>query len=105
MKPLLLALLLGTVFTACSKRSNFDKVPGPVQALIDSATCVCEPYVRQYLWRDQTIYLWGYTGPTCNWIPGYFDAEGKPVVMAENYNLYEFLEEASYVKLIWECRK
>ncbi|MGC4099785.1 hypothetical protein [Ferruginibacter sp.] len=105
MKKILLSLCLMAIFTACSKSTDQTAMMPPAleKVIADNSNCICEPFIDQYQWRGQVVYLLAYKGPTCNWIPGYFDKDGVVITMPAGYTLDNFLQESSFTKAVWKC--
>ena len=107
MKRFLCAVSISVMFFSCSKENESDSVPQNLQEIITTSQnggCTCLPYINQYSWRGQTVYLMGFRGPTCNWTPAYYDKNGNPIVMESDYTLDEFLVESLMVRVVWECQ-
>ena len=97
------ALLCMTIIS-CSKEEEPGPVPASIKAIIDNSNdCTCLPYINQYEWKGQTIYVLAFRGPACNWTPGYFDKNGQPVFMAIGYPFDQFLVESLLIRVVWEC--
>ena len=92
--------------TACSKKTANDQLPASLQKMIAQDTsCVCDPYLKKFIWRFQVVYQLGYTGIACDWAPFYYNAAGEPFTMATGYTLDNFLGEALLVKTVWSCQQ
>jgi hypothetical protein len=96
-------------FNSCSKDVD-DSIPKPIATLIksiksDNPDCTCDPYIAEYFWQNKTVYLRGFTGPTCNWIPIYYDSTGSILTMPANYTPNDFQEESSFIKTVWSCQQ
>jgi hypothetical protein len=101
-KPLLTVLLACSVLFSCTK--NKQGLPEPLHEVIRSQTdCSCEPYINEYRWREQTIYVLAYKGPACTWIPTYYDGKGNIFNMEQGYTLDDFLGESSLIRHTWSC--
>ena len=98
-----MALLL--CLQACKKSNDISPLPPSLQTMIsETEDCSCQPYLSLYEWKGRRVYLKGFTGPACNWVPAYYDEHGQPLMMIATYTLDQFLAESKLVKLIWECR-
>ncbi len=103
---MLLLLVSAMFFAACAKEKE-----GPPEALLEviqqlrsnSGTCNCEPYIDQYLWKGKTVYVLGYRGPACNWIPGFYDEQGNTFQLESGYSFDAFLQEGKRVQEVWRC--
>src|SRR4051812_29174245 len=98
--------LFGLYLSSCSK----DKIdaPEPIRELIaDSRNCHsdCPSIVDNYLWRNQTVYIYTCNGPTCNCIVSYYNDKGEKLTMDQGYQYDNFLQEAKLVKHVWKCTK
>ena len=105
MYKLYIAICLSVVsFLSCSKETKEKETPEAVKALMaGNESCVCEPYIDQYLWKGQTIYYLGYKGPTCNWFPTFYDDKGERINMEWDYIVNHFAAESQLIKRIWSC--
>jgi hypothetical protein len=92
--------------TACSKKAADDQLPASLQKVIAQDTsCICDPYLKKYTWRNQVVYLLGAAGPACDWAPLYYTAVGEPLTMATGYTVDNFWKEAKIIKIAWSCGK
>ncbi|MET0393802.1 MAG: hypothetical protein ABW019_11710 [Chitinophagaceae bacterium] len=106
MSKTLIAFALALTLFACSKKdgSKETELPVTIQEVIDSYTsCTCDPYINLYTWRGQPVYLQSIYGPLCNGVPQYYDKKGKPIAMPDGYTQDQFVAEATFVKVVWEC--
>ncbi|HVG11545.1 MAG TPA: hypothetical protein VM843_01020 [Flavisolibacter sp.] len=104
----ILFLLASVVlFAACAK--DKEETPEALFVLIkqlesNSGSCNCEPYIDQYLWKKKTVYLLGYRGPACNWIPTFYDEQGNMFSLESGYSFDAFLQEGKRIKEVWSCK-
>ena len=105
-----LLILAGVVLlyaAACSKKngpSTDVPLPASLQKMIAQDTnCTCSPYLKEYVWRNQVVYLQGCAGTACNCFSLYYTAEGEPIEMPAGYTVDNFLAEAPLVKIVWSC--
>lgn len=106
MSKTLIAFALSLALFSCSKKESRtpDELPAAIQQAIDEYTsCTCDPYISLYTWRGQQVYLQSIRGPLCNGVPMYYDAKGNRITMAAGYTQDLFVEEAQFVKTVWEC--
>lgn len=66
--------------------------------------CSCQPYLKLYRWKGMDIYLKGFTGAACNWVPSYFDKTGNPYTMPSGYTVDRFVSDSKLLKDIWHCQ-
>ena len=66
--------------------------------------CICEPYMNQYTWKGQTVYVLAYKGTACDWIPAYYNENGVRFNMAAGSSFDKFLQESHFLKNIWTCK-
>ena len=98
------AAILAISLTLGSCEKEAVETPEAIKERIASYdNCTCGPYIDLYTWRGKKVYLLAYTGPACNWVPGYFDEEGEPIRMADGYTLQMFALERELIKPIWKC--
>ena len=103
---LLLALFVLS-FTACKKDAVVDDSGAEaviVEVKAKNTDCTCDPYISQFIWKGQTIYVLAYAGPACSWTPGYFDASGQPITQPPWESNEAFARESKFIRLIWTCR-
>lgn len=108
LRTVLLALLVfSSIFYSCSKEDV--ETPEAIKDLITdikakSPNCACDPYLDQYSWRGEPVYVLAYKGPTCDWAPAFYDANGQGFTLPAGYNFEQFLQESTRVKNTWTCR-
>lgn len=96
-------LIFITIF-ACSKGDV--ALPERIKNIISTHdTCVCEPYIYKYKWRNQIIFAESVRGITCNSIPLYYDENGNDFTMDSSYRYDEFLAEAILIEKSWHCKE
>lgn len=90
---------------SCSKdKKENDELPSAIRAEIDNnKSCSCLPYIDLLTWKGREVYLLAQRGPTCNWIPVYYNRKGEEIRMHTGYTVDQFLAEAQLVKHIWSC--
>jgi len=104
-KTILIGVLL-IYISACSKPAENKNLPLSLQELItENSACICDPYLNQFSWRNQTVYLLGFTGPGCDWMPSYYDIEGEVIAMEPGYTMDDFMLEAKLIKTVWRCEQ
>jgi hypothetical protein len=100
-------IVLSSFFYACSKGEI--KGPEAVKELIvdlksKNPDCTCDPYINQYLWRNENVYVLAYKGPACDWAPVFYDSKGQKFTLDAGYSFEEFLQESTLIKNTWVCR-
>jgi len=102
-KVYLRLILLSLFFYSCSKQ-KLD-APEAIKELISKNTsCTCEPYIDQYFWRGQTVYVLASKGPACDSRPVYYNENGEEFNMDLGYTFESFRQEGHFVKNIWTCK-
>ena len=104
-------LVLSISLFSCIKEANcFPETTNSeaVQLLIEelkaaNPNCTCEPYLYQYTWKKQTIYVLAYAGPLCNTIPSYYNAKGEPLGNI-GFSYDEFLRQSQFIRNVWACK-
>jgi hypothetical protein len=109
MPRLLLTAFLALAVFACSKKKDNNKLPAPLQAFADSsANCTCSPFINEYAWKEQKIYVlnaFGDASIACDGIPVYYDKDGiKITSMTGTYDLTQFLLESKLIRTAWRCK-
>ena len=102
MKKIIFSLGL-LMLLSCNKEDETTNLPTSLQAFTENNDCTCAPYIKEYKWRGITVFLKGFAGPACNWVPAYYNKDGAPITMADGYSLQDFMEEADFVRLVWQC--
>jgi len=90
-------------FYSCSK----DKIDAPdaIKALIAKYTnCECEPFIDEYTWRREIVYLSACGGALCNCKTLYYDKDGTEFQMDSGYTPDNFRQEATLLKHTWTCK-
>lgn len=106
-KNLSILIFLSPLFFSCSKESI--DTPKQIEILISdlksaNPDCTCEPYLNQYLWKNETVYVLGYKGPTCDWFPIFYNSNGQPFTLEQGYTYERFLQESSFQRTVWRCK-
>src|SRR5688572_3855259 len=89
----------------CKKDKADDAVnPAGLQAMIPgSCSSTCSPYVDEYQWRGQAIYLSSCVGVTCKCAIALYLASGETLKLEAGYNAFDFLNEAVFVRHVYKC--
>jgi hypothetical protein len=97
------------VLSSCSKTNNPKKdesIPVAIRAMIsENNNCFCEPFIEEYKWRSQIVYLRGCRGPACDCMALYYDAAGQQITMPTGYMPDAFRSEARLLREIWRCKE
>lgn len=106
-KILSILIFLSPLFFSCSKESI--DTPKQIEILISdlksaNPDCTCEPYLDQYSWRNETVYILGYKGPTCDWFPIFYNSNGQPFTLEQGYSYNTFLQESNFKQTVWTCK-
>lgn len=97
-------LLLAISSCDKSQESALGPIPPAILALIDkNSTCNCEPYIDQYEWKGQAVYVSSCKGPACLCGALFYDAEGNTIAQAQPLSLNTFRQEAHFVRNVWTC--
>ena len=72
---------------------------------VNHADCNCHPFINQYTWRNQNIYVLAYNdaldiGYICDWVPGYYDSNGQKFTVESGYFYQDFLKDSHLTKEI-----
>lgn len=99
-----IAILLQVfILSGCDKET--DELPPALRAEVAKFTnCVCLPYFEKYTFKGDIVYVRGFKGPGCNWFPLYYDKDGLKIEMEAGYTFDKFTQEATLIKLVWECK-
>lgn len=89
------------LITGCSKEDL--GLPAPLLALTESGACGCDPFIDEYVWKGETVYIYSCRGPNCNCMVLYYDQEGELFSQPTGYRFEDFLAEASFVRNVWTC--
>lgn len=49
-------------FLSCSKENEKSETEAIKAIRAGNESCVCDPYIDQYLWNGKTVYYLGYRG-------------------------------------------
>ena len=104
----LLAVITSCIMMACIKT---PKSTNPLEELAwlkakkteMSQNCSCIPSIWQATYEGDTIYETGCSGPACDCVHTFYDADGKTVTGSENINIVEFHSKLQNRKLLWAC--
>ncbi|MEO6329692.1 MAG: hypothetical protein ABIO55_12200 [Ginsengibacter sp.] len=104
LKLFLSFIVFSLFFNSCRKEAV--NTPEAIKELTSTfPDCTCQPYINQYLWRNKTVYVLAFKGPTCDWRPGYYNESGEEFKMVSSYSFDNFLQEARFLNIIWTCKK
>lgn len=96
-------IISSLLFFSCQKKDDVE-IPRPIKELLQkNQSCTCEPFIDQYLWKSQTIYLFSCKGPTCDCSTLYYDQQGDKFEMPAGYMPDTFREESKFIRNIWTC--
>lgn len=109
------------LITGCSKTKTAvavqEEAPAAIKALIKDyqainvSDCGCHPFIKQYIWRNENVYMLGYNGAlnvgfVCDWLPLFYNAAGQQFEIdgANSYQRYQdFLRDSQFIKTVWAC--
>jgi hypothetical protein len=99
-------IIFSLFFYSCSKEKI--EAQKPIKELIvdlksKNPNCTCEPYINQYVWRNENVFVLGYKGPTCDWFPTFYDTNGQKFTLDSGYSYDAFLQESTFIKNVWTC--
>lgn len=99
-----IAILLHVfILSGCEKET--DELPLYLRAEVAKITdCGCLPYIDKYTFKGEIFFVKGFKGPGCSWFPLYYDKDGLKIEMEAGYTLDKFIQEATLIKLVWECK-
>ena len=95
----------------CSKRS-VETQADPPQAIkdlqLDAGDCFCHPYVNQYIWEGQNVYVLLINsalniGYFCDWYPVFYHSDGQKFPLPDGYTNERFFDNSRFVKTVWSC--
>ena len=102
----------------CSKNQTAVQAEAPeaIQELIknyqmNDSGCHCHPYIRQYMWRNENVYMSGNNdaldiGFICDWIPIFYKSDGSKFELDGGYTYekyQDFLKTSQFVRTVWAC--
>ena len=104
MNKLYLCLLAFALFSfSCSKENT--EIPKAIKDLMSQTShCECDPFIDQYRWKGEIIYLSSCRGPACSCVTLYYDNMGKEFTMAEGYTPEQFRADSRFLKNVWSCK-
>jgi hypothetical protein len=122
-KPLPKLMIFYFLFFGCSKgQTEVQKkeieveieIPQAVKELINDfkvnqPNCSCNPYIVQYIWRNENIYVLAYngssnTGYICDWIPTFYHSDGQKFTLESGYTYEKFFNDSRLIKTVWSCK-
>ncbi len=96
-------LIIASLFLPSCKK-EIKELPASLKEIIEnSKSCICSPYINQYLWKGKVTYLASCGGPACSCTRTYYDTEGAVIVMPTGYTFDNFSKESTFVKTVWSC--
>ena len=103
--------------SGCSKKLTEaqSEVPQAVSDLIkemeaNNPDCECHPYINQYIWRNQNVYVSTFNnalnseyGYSCDGIPVFYYSDGEKFTLEAGYFYDNFINDSKLVRNIWAC--
>lgn len=115
-KALLSLMIISVVFCACTKK-QIEVQAEAAQAIkelisnfeINPSGCGCHPYISQYLWRNENVYVLAYNdslnvGYVCDWLPTFYHSNGQKFSLGAANTYLKFLKESRLVTNVWACK-
>ena len=94
-------LAINLLFISCKKKEN-SEIPQPIKEIMSASDdCTCNPFIDQYLWKGQVIYLSSCGGPACDCTTLFYNKNGERIEMIINND--KFREESTFIRNIWTC--
>jgi len=95
-----------SLFYSCSKENpDSSEVANLIKTLkLQNPGCTCDPYLDQYSWRNETVYVLLYGGPACDWFPTFYTAKGQKFTLSPGYSFDDFIQESVFTKSVWSCK-
>lgn len=72
-------------------------------AIDETQNCNCLPYVNEYLWKGEVVYVLAYAGPNCDWFPSFYNAGGSMFDLPDGYDYDRFIDNSQFVRRVWTC--
>lgn len=95
--------VLGLFFFSCSKE-NHDVPPSLKQIIANNSSCECNPFIDEYLYKNETVYLQSCGGPACDCTVTFYDSNGERMSTEPGYVPSGFIQESKLVKHVWSCK-
>lgn len=91
-------------FSECSKENqNLQNLPDSLKEIIAKTTdCSCNPFINEYEWRNETVYVSSCGGPACDCYSFYYDENGEQIKM-DSASSFNFQDSAKLIKHVWSC--
>jgi len=114
MKKIILTISLALGFIACNKVASENELKGTcipayniptplIRVIQDIKSCTCSPTINSYRWQGEKVYVLGSVAPNCQWTPSYYNSAGELKTMPAGYTLTQFIQESSWIELVWQC--
>ena len=97
-------IILSVAFISCSKENGDKELPVSLRETISKNTdCTCLPTLDKYSWKGQVVYVKGFRGPACNWIPTFYNEQGEVFSLPEGYSFTQFHADSKFLQNVWHC--
>lgn len=89
---------------ACESESH-DGIPSRLQAEIEAMkeNCSCQPWIKEYVWRGEQVFVKGNSGPACSWTPVFYDSSGGVFELPAGYSYDDFSRDSRFIREVWSC--
>jgi len=103
-KVFFILLFSSVVLISCKK--DYENIPPALRYITsEHPGCICEPYLNEYLWRNQTVFVLLEAGIACDTRPIFYNENGEEFNMEQGYTFEMFQQESVLVKRIWTCKE
>ena len=65
------------------------------------SNCGCDPFIDEYQWKDQVVYLQSCRGSNCACGVAFYDVKGEKIKTEITYD--QFKLESTFIKNAWTC--
>lgn len=105
MRTIFFTLLPVFCLLSCESDTH-EGLPAPLRNELDQfENCSCNPVAKEYRWRSETVYVVGGGGPSCVWVPVFYNSAGIRFDLPEGYTFFKFYEDAKFVRTVWTCQE
>ena len=86
---------------ACTKSKVTDLPDSLKTYTLLISHCNCDPFIDEYRWKGETVYLQSCNGPNCDCTTTFYNDKG--VKMNLNMTYDQFRLESTFIKNAWTC--
>ena len=86
---------------SCSKQKASSLPDSLKSYTLAQPNCSCEPFIDEYRWKGEIVYVQSCRGSLCYCVAKFYDAEGVEINMSSSFDKFQL--ESKFIKNVWTC--